>query len=504
MTACIYCRVSTDVQEKEGSSLSTQQEACLRLAPGAQVLLETFSGLSLERPQLDDLRDQVRSHSLKTVVVYALDRLSRDPVHLLLLMDELERHGVTLKVVTETVDDSDIGKLVTHVRGLAAKLESLKIKERTTRGKRARASSGKIPCGSYLYGYYYDGGKNGSGHRLINEYEAGIVTRIFQNLVNGVSCREICQNLTAEDIPTPRHSSKWGRSTVLRILHNITYTGQTFTYKTIKVKGKPREFRPENEWIEMPDATPPLITAELYAQAQAQLKLNRCTGPSNDHYLLTGFVFCGKCGKRYNGTPSHGIRRYRCSSHGDMTVYCRNKSFKADVLEQDVWAKLIEKLSKPEKLKREYENRTSGKIKTEKLNNEISIRQDRAKKLRENLDRMIKLYSYMETMDLKHGAKEIDRLSRDINNLEKEISLLAGQLDAHRGIQARIDSIVSLSDIVSDLQNADFNDKRKALKHLKVRVTLGEVVSVEMYPAVKMSGTSSSTEQLPSFLFVLK
>ena len=105
------------------------------------------------------------------VVVYCLDRLSRDPTHGVILTQEFERHGVTLEAVTETVDSSELGKLISYIRGFAFKLETEKIKERTMRGKRESARSGKIPHGGFarLYGYDYD---KTIKKRLINESEA--------------------------------------------------------------------------------------------------------------------------------------------------------------------------------------------------------------------------------------------------------------------------------------------------------------------------------------------
>jgi len=82
--AAIYCRVSTEGQEQEGTSLQTQLEACQKYCQlnGYEVayqLSEAWSGLSLERPKLAELREIVRSESIDFVVVYSLDRFSRDP-----------------------------------------------------------------------------------------------------------------------------------------------------------------------------------------------------------------------------------------------------------------------------------------------------------------------------------------------------------------------------------------------------------------------------------------
>ena len=82
----IYCRVSTGKQEAEGYSLQTQVEACQKYANenGIQVSLENIfceaaSGAELiDRPILSEIRDRIRKGEVKTLICYAIDRLSRD------------------------------------------------------------------------------------------------------------------------------------------------------------------------------------------------------------------------------------------------------------------------------------------------------------------------------------------------------------------------------------------------------------------------------------------
>ncbi|MFC1893832.1 recombinase family protein, partial [Chloroflexota bacterium] len=184
--AAVFTRVSTEDQEREGTSLQTQLEACSNYCrdKGYDVYYrfnETYSGLMLDRPKLNELRDLVRSGDIDVVVVYCLDRLSRDPTHGVILIQELEKHRVTLEAVTEDIDNSELGKLISYIRGFASKLEAEKIRERTMRGKKARAKEGHLPTGGaakpYGYDYIKDGDKN--GRRVINEIEAGWVKKIF-------------------------------------------------------------------------------------------------------------------------------------------------------------------------------------------------------------------------------------------------------------------------------------------------------------------------------------
>jgi site-specific DNA recombinase len=237
MRAVVYCRVSTEDQEREGTSLDSQREACIKKAwelgyeaPEEFIILETYSGLTLDRPKLPQLRQWVRDKEVEAVIAYTLDRLSRDPVHFIILQQELERAGVDLILVTETIDSSDLGKLITYIKGYAAKLEAEKIRERTMRGARTRASQGKIPIGGTgkLYGYSYIIGKGEhEGIRYVNEDQAKWVREMYHWLVDdGLTVNAITYRLRALGIPTPGKSPFWRSGRVHEILTNPAYTGK--------------------------------------------------------------------------------------------------------------------------------------------------------------------------------------------------------------------------------------------------------------------------------------
>lgn len=164
-TAATYGRVSTDAQEREGTSLETQEEACRTLAirqgyrvAEGHVYRESHSGSELwDRPLLTALRDAVRQRLIDAVIVYETGRLSRDPVHLLIIAEECAHWGVALIFVQDPVDTSDEGRLMLHVKGYAAKLEREKIRERQLRAKYFNAQAGRIHNhGVDLYGYRRD------------------------------------------------------------------------------------------------------------------------------------------------------------------------------------------------------------------------------------------------------------------------------------------------------------------------------------------------------------
>ncbi len=163
LRAIVYSRVSTDAQERDGTSLVTQERASQEyVAADGWTLLEsirdTASGYSLDRPGIERVRQLLRQGTVDVVVAYAVDRLSRNQNHIGVLFDEVEQAGARLEFVTEKFEDTAIGRFILAARAFIGEVEREKIAEMTMRGKAERARSGKIPLGTciVIYGYYYN------------------------------------------------------------------------------------------------------------------------------------------------------------------------------------------------------------------------------------------------------------------------------------------------------------------------------------------------------------
>ena len=206
MTRCvIYCRVSTDAQERDGTSLETQQAACrdYALAQGWNTVLEirdSASGYTLERPGMDQVRRLLRDADADVVLAFAIDRLSRNQNQIGVLFDEANQTGVKLDFVTEKFEDTAVGRFILAARAFVAEVEREKISERTQRGKVQRARSGKLPqaTGRGIYGYRYD---PATGTRHVEPQEATVVLEIFETFANSASCHGIATSLNAKRRP---------------------------------------------------------------------------------------------------------------------------------------------------------------------------------------------------------------------------------------------------------------------------------------------------------------
>jgi len=496
MKAAIYTRVSTEDQEKEGTSLQTQLQNCLDYCQGkgyevTHRFAEAYSGLSLERPELDKLRELVRNEVIDVIVCYSLDRLSRDPVHGVIITQELEKHNVGLEAVTETVDSTEVGKLITYIRGFASKLEAEKIRERSIRGKRARAREGRIPSGggTRIYGYdYIKVNQENGGRRVINDTEAEWVRQMYNWLINeGLSTNAIVYHLRALNAPT-KSGKIWAKNSVQKILTNPAYTGKFYAFTSI---GHKAYSRPEIDWIEVKGVTPPIISQEIFEAAQRQLQINRTrTMPSTKYqYLLRGHLRCAQCGRSFAGRLGSGnlqkgkplYRTYRCM--GNLRMYapierCHNKGWSATKLECIVWTEIERYLSKPELIITELERQRQE-------TSQLSVFETELKQI----ERQLKAVDQEQHQLLQWAIKgfpegQVETENKRLNKARETLTARKKELEVQvKTCQDAIINVSNLEALIDRIQdgiaNLDFEGKRLALDMLNIMVWLdGENIEI--------------------------
>lgn len=301
MKAALYARVSTEDQARN-YSIPSQVEAMRKFANEhnldvvQEFVDEGISGTILERPALSELREHVRQKLVNAVIIYDPDRLSRRLVHLMILADEFESYGVQLHFITQKMGQNPEDKMLFGMKGLFAEYERTKLLERTVRGKLRKAKEGKQPCGRPFYGYKLIGDKH-----EISEDEAKVVRMLFEWLAKDELALCACQRrLNKFNIASPAGKKLWTRATIYRVVTNEAYTGDWCYNKRCETGGK-HHIRAKEEWVHI--AIPPIVSKDLFLQAQAQLEKNRAFAMRNTkrEYLLSGLLVCGKCGRRYTG-----------------------------------------------------------------------------------------------------------------------------------------------------------------------------------------------------------
>ncbi len=318
----IYIRWSTEDQG-DGTTLEVQRRSCemyvqsqsWHINPDLIYIDEGHSGGSLERPGLTKMRQAIKKGLIDVVVVYKLDRLSRNVLDTVnLVLDEWEGRCY-LKSATQSLDTRDpLGKQFFYLLVGFAEYERQVIKERTFSGKLSRAGEGKNPGQVPPYGFT-KGPAPGSFQIIPEEIE--VVQSIFAEAMAGDGPSVICKRLNDEGIPYKDHrngrTTTWKEVTLRYMLKNPLYTGR-LVYGQSKVQSRPRDgeplrVRPETPLVETEAilygadggrlSSPPVAVAE-FEELQRRMAARASRKTSNrvmvSEHLLTGVLRCPACG----------------------------------------------------------------------------------------------------------------------------------------------------------------------------------------------------------------
>lgn len=495
--AAIYARVSTKGQARDGTSLSSQMEACQQFARenGYKVAAEfeeDISGTVLNRPALDKVRDLVEGGHVQAVICYDPDRLTRRMGHMALLQEEFERFNVELLFATGSNSGSDEDRLTLNLRAAIAEYERGKILERTRRGLHSRAKQGRVLSGWMSpYGYRY---VKGEGRFELVEEEAIWVPRMFEWLVNEHSTlAEISRRLHGR-ARTRRGAPCWRTCSIRAILLNSVYTGTWYYNKTEGVLPKQRrnpkapvpknpkstrQLKSTDQWIAVP--VPALVSQEIYEAAKQQLTRNKEMSRRNSKYpyLLRRMLSCAQCGRKLKCRPVRGgeYHQYICPGHDDpiLKQNCRCPYLTAEKLEAAIWALIMEKVSDPETIRihmqdQQQDNQQEGR----RDDTDIQALQARSAACKLEKEKLLDVY-------LSDGINRalFDSRMRLIAQREKSIEEAKSELQKRvEGRERARASMQALEHFVSQVQlgipHLEFEDKRRFLEDIDLKLVVHE------------------------------
>lgn len=487
MKAALYARVSTEDQAKN-CSIPSQLESMHEFAVGhgfevvKEFVDEGISGAVLGRPALSELRECARQSMVEAVIVYDPDRLSRKLVHLMVLVDEFERHGVELKFVTQSVGQSPEDRMLFGMKGIFAEYERTKLLERTARGKLRKAKEGKQPGGQPPYGY-----KLVDSRHVIEPKEADVVRMVFDWLVkDGMKLRTIQQRLIRLVIPTRKGKAWWQRSTLYRIVTDETYAGRWYYNKHVDAPAKTKDggtvqiLKPREQWI--PVEVPAIISREAFEAAQRQLSKNRelCSRNTKSEYLLSGLLVCGNCGYKLGARTTGGRTYYCCSSKSgnNRPKSCFAKNIRADRLETVVWDTISHLLSQPRLIIEQVRNQ--GQDPTDAY---LEANLDRVSQVLERkeieADRMLDAYK-IGAIDLPTLKRKMDAIKSEKARLSEEQARLEGELRKCEAQELNDEKLHQFcQSLPTTLTTLDFGDKRQILREVVDRIVVaGDELSI--------------------------
>ncbi len=329
-TAVIYARYSSNSQTEQ--SIEGQLRVCNDYALRNDIIIldeyidRAMTGTNDNRPEFKRMLSDSSKKQWDYVLVYKLDRFSRNQYETAIHEHTLNVNNVSLLSATENIPDTAEGKILKGVIVNINEYYSAELARKVKRGMKETRIKGYFQGGTLLYGYKLDGRKI-----VIDEEKAEIVRFIFEQYASGMFVHEIIRALTNNGILNK--NKPFARNTVYCILKNEKYSGV---------------YRHEDEVIE--NMYPQIVSPEIYDKVRKKIDANKLGTRSVRltylfrHKMICGYCgmpICAECGNSRNGTK---LCYYKCSGRKKRLNTCLKKTEKKELLEDYIVKSLISKL----------------------------------------------------------------------------------------------------------------------------------------------------------------
>jgi site-specific DNA recombinase len=459
-----------------------------------------YSGATLRRPGLDRLRDAVASRALDLVLVTAPDRLARNYVHQMLLLEELERGGCQVAFLDRPMSQDPHDQLLLQIRGAVAEYERTLIAERMRRGRLRKLQAGVLlPWTKAPYGY-----RLGLEHPRdpagvwVEPTEAAMVGEIFARyLQTAGSLGGVAKYLTAQGLPSPMGNVCWKASSVRGILTNPAYTGHVYagriTARPARIRRsalQPVGPRPSAtavapaEWLPVA-LIPAVVSQEQFDQVQAKLALNRQFARRHNTahpYRLRALVSCGQCRLACLGRSTQpGYAYYLCrgKAHKVQTgraEKCPARFIPAQQLDEVVWQDLCEVLLHPSSMTQALERAQAGQWAPQELQARRTHLRRAAENLAGHIERLTDAY-LNGIMPLAEYLAEYQRrrasVQQQVHSVEHQLNQLEAEAQRQRDLAGLTQSVEALCQrLQGGLEHTTFEQKRQLVELLIDRVVV--------------------------------
>ncbi len=301
----LYVRVSTGYQVDKDSLPHQKKELknyCKYIlkVPEERIVIFEDAGKSAKntkRPAYERMMQKVRAGQVSHVVVYKIDRISRNLVDFSLMYDDFKSNRVTFVSLNEQFDTSSaIGEAILKIILVFAELERKMTSERVMDIMTGRAKAGQWNGANVPFGYKWD---PVSEFPVIDEKEGPIVKLMYDMYEKSQSSCKLRDYLNSHDVPTKR-GGEWTSKTTADIIRNPMYKG---TYRYNYRESARGKIKPKEEWIVLDDVFVPIVTAEQWEHcnaimdANAASRNNMCSQSKKKYnHVFGGLLRCGVCG----------------------------------------------------------------------------------------------------------------------------------------------------------------------------------------------------------------
>lgn len=332
-TAVIYARYSSENQTEQ--SIEGQLRVCEEYAKAHDILIlntyvdRAMTGTNDNRADFQRMLKDSSKKEWNFVLVYKLDRFSRNKYETAIHKKTLKDHGIKVLSATEHIPDSPEGIIFESMLEGYAEYYSAELSQKVKRGMNETRLKGNYTGGHLLYGYKKEGKKV-----VIDEQQAEVVRFIFEQYFIGVYVKHILLELDRRGVTY--HGKEFGRSTVYNILKNEKYVGI---------------YRFRGELIE--NMFPQIVPTEIFEKVREKVEKNHYGKRSVQViYLLRNKLKCGYCGQSVNaecGTSQNGEKKYYYKCLGRKhNSGCKKSVIRKDILEKLVFDRIIRELNRPQ------------------------------------------------------------------------------------------------------------------------------------------------------------
>jgi site-specific DNA recombinase len=505
MKVAVYVRVSTQ-QQAQTQTIEQQLERLRQhiqqqgwSLPAEHIFRDDgYSGAHLNRPALDRLRDLVTQGEFQKVLLTAPDRLARNYVHQVLLIEELERLGCRVEFLDRPMSQDPHDQLLLQIRGAVSEYERSLIAERMRRGRLAKFRAGLLlPWPRVPYGFRVnpERPRDPRGARL-DEAEAAMVAGLFAAyLLDGQSLYGLTKQMMASPAATPRGKLRWNQGTIRGILSNPLYTGKVYAGRTLPkpasgrrsaltpIGHRPSPSRlsvPPEDWI-LVATLPPIVSQEQFDLVQAKLAHNRQFAKRNNHahdYLLRALVSCGLCRGAClarMAQPAYAYYLCRGKLHPALSCHdqkCLSRFIPAQALDDLVWQDVCEVLTHPDTIAQALQRAQGGHW----LPQELQARREQLRKgrfsLEQQLERLTAAY-LGEVIPLAEYQRRRRELEQKLQALAQQTQQLDASAERQLELAGLVTSIESFCGRIQPvLAQASFAQKRQLVELLIDRVVV--------------------------------
>lgn len=304
----IYIRVSTQYQV-DRASLPVQREELINYAKYAlgiehyEVFEDAgYSAKNTDRPAFQRMMARVRLGEFSHILVWKIDRISRNLLDFAAMYQELKQLGITFISKNEQFDTSSaMGEAMLKIILVFAELERNMTSERVSAVMLSRANDGVWNGGKVPFGYSWD---KETKTFSINEDEARIVLNIYDLYEAKKSLILVTKDLNERGIHA-RSGKPWNPVTIRTMLTNPWYAG-IYRYNYHDESQKTFSVKDRSEWVLIEDHHPAIVSAERQAAVVELLKSQArgwsgagMTYQRKNINLFAGLLRCGYCGSSF-------------------------------------------------------------------------------------------------------------------------------------------------------------------------------------------------------------